>query len=228
MDENRQKGLGLTLLIKQLSNELIFAILTCVTSKTAGQLKDKFSPHDFTATSSTEIDFFKLNEELGKQLVLKDGAEESEEDQNVLTKSEIHRRSSEQVKKSQALDRQESAPNINVALDDMRSELSINCHAPVCKVEREQYIAKRIHEFKMLETKINCIEWAPDAFKQLRELDNIDDDYLFESLNPQSVENIEKIKKAGEGMGKSGSFFFFSHDKKLLIKTMKDDDFEAF
>lgn len=29
-------------------------------------------------------------------------------------------------------------------------------------------------------------------------------------------------------MGKSGSFFFFSHDKKLLIKTMTDSDFHAF
>ena len=29
-------------------------------------------------------------------------------------------------------------------------------------------------------------------------------------------------------MGKSGSFFFFSHDNRLLIKTMNNDDFEAF
>lgn len=29
-------------------------------------------------------------------------------------------------------------------------------------------------------------------------------------------------------MGKSGSFFFFSYDKKLLIKTMTTNDFKAF
>lgn len=29
-------------------------------------------------------------------------------------------------------------------------------------------------------------------------------------------------------MGKSGSFFFFSHDGKFLIKTMTNDDFSAF
>lgn len=29
-------------------------------------------------------------------------------------------------------------------------------------------------------------------------------------------------------MGKSGSFFFFSHDDKFLIKTMTKDDFDAF
>jgi hypothetical protein len=29
-----------------------------------------------------------------------------------------------------------------------------------------------------------------------------------------------------EGEGKSGSFFFFSHDKKFLIKTITDDELE--
>ena len=28
------------------------------------------------------------------------------------------------------------------------------------------------------------------------------------------------IFKAGEGAGRSGSFFFFSHDRKFIIKTM--------
>ena len=32
--------------------------------------------------------------------------------------------------------------------------------------------------------------------------------------------NINKIFKAGMGTGKSGSFFFFSHDSKLIIKTI--------
>lgn len=48
-----------------------------------------------------------------------------------------------------------------------------------------------------------------------------------ETLNPVIDGNISAIKKSGEGMGKSGSFFFFSHDKKLLIKTMTTDDFNA-
>ena len=33
---------------------------------------------------------------------------------------------------------------------------------------------------------------------------------------------------AGEGMGKSGNFFFFSHDTRFLIKTMTEGDFNAF
>ena len=34
--------------------------------------------------------------------------------------------------------------------------------------------------------------------------------------------------KAGEGAGRSGSFFFFSFDKKFLIKTMNDNEMAVF
>ena len=37
-------------------------------------------------------------------------------------------------------------------------------------------------------------------------------------------ENRKKVFKAGESAGKSGSFFFFSHDNRLLIKTMKGNE----
>jgi len=36
------------------------------------------------------------------------------------------------------------------------------------------------------------------------------------------------VFKAGESQGKSGSFFFFSHDKQFLIKTMTDSELETF
>lgn len=61
----------------------------------------------------------------------------------------------------------------------------------------------------------------------MRSIDGFDKDMLNESLNPSIMGNIEAIKKSGEGMGKSGSFFFFSHDRKLLIKTMTKTDFIA-
>jgi hypothetical protein len=41
-------------------------------------------------------------------------------------------------------------------------------------------------------------------------------------------ENLPNIKKAGLGAGASGAFFFFSHDKKFIIKTMTLDDFNGF
>ena len=38
--------------------------------------------------------------------------------------------------------------------------------------------------------------------------------------------NREQVFQSGEGAGKSGSFFFFSHDNKFLIKTMKADELD--
>ena len=49
---------------------------------------------------------------------------------------------------------------------------------------------------------------------------------LHTSLSPKF--NLEQVFKAGEGAGKSGSFFFFSHDKKFIIKTMTDEELELF
>jgi len=36
------------------------------------------------------------------------------------------------------------------------------------------------------------------------------------------------VFQAGEGAGKSGSFFFFSHDKKFIIKTMRESELTVF
>ena len=40
--------------------------------------------------------------------------------------------------------------------------------------------------------------------------------------------NKDAVLQAGESSGKSGSFFFFSLDKKFIIKTMTDEDFRSF
>ncbi len=65
---------------------------------------------------------------------------------------------------------------------------------------------------------IHITEYAPDIFAYLRSLDNIDSDVIKESLSTEK--NREMVFKAGESQGKSGSFFFFSHDKRFIIKTM--------
>jgi 1-phosphatidylinositol-4-phosphate 5-kinase len=36
------------------------------------------------------------------------------------------------------------------------------------------------------------------------------------------------VFKAGESQGKSGSFFFFSHDNEFIIKTMTEDELQVF
>lgn len=72
------------------------------------------------------------------------------------------------------------------------------------------------------------VEYAPDVFAHLRALDGFNNFSLSESLDPMIEANVHKIFKAGEGMGKSGSFFFFSHDDRFLIKSMTLSDFNAF
>ena len=46
------------------------------------------------------------------------------------------------------------------------------------------------------------------------------------SLSPKY--NRDQVFKAGEGAGRSGSFFFFSHDRKFIIKTMTSSELQAF
>ena len=40
--------------------------------------------------------------------------------------------------------------------------------------------------------------------------------------------NRDMVFKAGEGAGASGSFFFFSHNKRFIIKTMSDSELKMF
>ena len=51
------------------------------------------------------------------------------------------------------------------------------------------------------------------------ELDQISPQQMINSLSLE--ENRNMVFRAGEGAGKSGSFFFFSHDNKFLIKTLQ-------
>ena len=47
-------------------------------------------------------------------------------------------------------------------------------------------------------------------------------DVLYQSLSPKF--NRNQVFRAGEGAGASGSFFFFSHDNKFIIKTIPKDE----
>lgn len=49
---------------------------------------------------------------------------------------------------------------------------------------------------------------------------------LHQSLSPKF--NRDMVFKAGEGAGRSGSFFFFSHDRKFIIKTMTEGELKLF
>lgn len=79
-----------------------------------------------------------------------------------------------------------------------------------------------------IDKEIVCTEYAPDVFAHMRSLDGFNNSNIKDSLRPDIEGNQKAIFKSGEGMGKSGSFFFFSHDENFLIKTMTINDFKAF
>lgn len=64
--------------------------------------------------------------------------------------------------------------------------------------------------------------YAPKTFEKIRALNNITDEHLIESLDPGK--NIKQIQNAGEGAGASGSFFFFTQDKRFIMKTMSEKE----
>lgn len=70
------------------------------------------------------------------------------------------------------------------------------------KINREVMVT--FHEFTLFESIQKSANLSLELFKQ--------------SLHPKHNEDM--IFAAGEGAGRSGSFFFFSHDKRFIIKTM--------
>ncbi|CDW83493.1 phosphatidylinositol phosphate kinase [Stylonychia lemnae] len=73
---------------------------------------------------------------------------------------------------------------------------------------------------------VQVTEFAPDVFAFLRDLDGFDHSKIKASLSPEF--NRDSVFRAGESQGKSGSFFFFSHDKNFIIKTMTQSDLDTF
>lgn len=78
----------------------------------------------------------------------------------------------------------------------------------------------------VINEEVTVYEFAPKKFQEIREIDNIDQDKIKHSLNTKL--NRDQVFKAGESQGKSGSFFFFSHDQEFIIKTMYDDELKVF
>ena len=73
---------------------------------------------------------------------------------------------------------------------------------------------------------VRTTEYAPAIFQAIRDMDNVTDTQIQNSLNTEL--NRTQVFKAKESAGKSGSFFFFSYDKKFLIKTMNDKELAVF
>jgi 1-phosphatidylinositol-4-phosphate 5-kinase len=66
--------------------------------------------------------------------------------------------------------------------------------------------------------KSEIISHCQSEFNELMKLDGISPEHIKASLLVDK--NRQMVFKAGEGAGASGSFFFFSHDNRFLIKTL--------
>ena len=78
----------------------------------------------------------------------------------------------------------------------------------------------------IINEEIEVLEHAPKIFSFIRSMDNINQEMIENSLAPEL--NRDQAFSAGESQGKSGSFFFFCHDKNFIIKTMNEDELKAF
>ena len=72
--------------------------------------------------------------------------------------------------------------------------------------------------FAKISIKSTIISYKYEKFFEIMQIDGIDPQNMMNSLS--LAENRHMVFKAGQGAGASGSFFFFSHDGKFLIKTL--------
>lgn len=80
------------------------------------------------------------------------------------------------------------------------------------------------HTANQMEYDASFIEYFPKVFRKIRETDGINDKMLGISLNPMN--NKKSMDKLKQTKGRSGSFFFFSEDKRFIIKTITSSELE--
>ena len=73
---------------------------------------------------------------------------------------------------------------------------------------------------------VKITEFAPSIFNAIRKMDNITSAMIEESLSTEA--NAQQLFKASESKGRSGSFMFFSFDKRFMIKTMDESEKKIF
>ena len=88
----------------------------------------------------------------------------------------------------------------------------------------EQAIVKK--KFRIYNDKITIMKIKHEYFEIIREKYGITEGKLLRSMSLES--NKANIFKVGEGEGKSGSFFFFTYDKKFIIKTVSSAELKTF
>ena len=94
------------------------------------------------------------------------------------------------------------------------------------KKEKEYQNSESIHPFLLpVDGKsVRFIEYGPHVFKYLREqVFNITHDEFLESVTLNDNANINSVK-AKFSEGKSGAFFYMTHDEKYMVKTVSQSE----
>lgn len=82
------------------------------------------------------------------------------------------------------------------------------------------------HDDLSIDVNVRVIVHAPLFFKSIQQANGVTSEVLIESLHPKY--NRDMVFKVGEGAGASGSFFFFSADRRFIIKTMTEKEMKVF
>ena len=87
--------------------------------------------------------------------------------------------------------------------------------------------------FRALEKygRVEFIDYAPRVFALIRTFNQIPKEQYLKSLGTRSLSSILRGRvnsfKANISDGKSGSFFFATHDDKFFVKTLPTREFEV-
>ena len=77
----------------------------------------------------------------------------------------------------------------------------------------------------LFSTRIKVTEYAPELFANLKKLDQYNEEKMKESFD--DLKNAENLNKCMGSEGKSGSVFFFTHDKKFILKTISEAELDS-
>ncbi len=216
-----------TFLSSSLNVELVFIILQSITTFSTGQssnIKTQTSDGKPTPQQVEPIIFYKENPALtDSQVAVQNGL------QNELVLEQIQIEDLEQwdtkapddfVQKKQ--DREFDAKSLQESLRAMNEKVGVNSQTGASEEEPRKQQPRTL----VIDEQVTITEYAPAIFQAVKNMDGVTNAQVGLSLAAEFNKN--QVFKAKESAGKSGSFFFFSFDKKFLIKTMNNSELAVF
>ena len=91
-------------------------------------------------------------------------------------------------------------------------------------IEKNPFFKKEINERDNVE--MSCIEFAPEIFNYLRQLDLINETIIESLLPSNNIEGLKNIKSIHKTEGRGGSFFINTDDKQFILKTINYQELE--